>query len=597
MHRWGTDIRVLAVSFAREPVYKLPVPHCLIAALRLERFLWILLVCCAGQTHAQSLPQRGGLPPQTGLVPPLQVPLVLAGNFGELRANHFHTGLDFKTQGKEGLPIIAATDGVISRIRTGPYGYGNALYLNSPEGLTTVYAHLQRFAEPLNTWLCEEQYRSQQNEWDAAPRRAFSFSQGDTLGWSGNSGSSGGPHLHFEVRETATQRPINPLLWDFDVADSRAPQLSAVWVIPEQGSSVDGRAVPVRLDADVERIEVAGRVRVAVEAFDRLSAAHNVCGVYRIAVELDSLPWFEATLDTLDFSVARDMNAHAYYPAWQRNKDQIHRLHRLPGNRLPIYDRTSRSGLIDVLPAQSRELHITVVDVHGNQADRTLILAGILRPSASPEERPTLGKALRYDAPFAYADSTGLRVNIPADAFYEDAWFACGPAIGKGWHIGSSDLPSRKDFTVELPEHAGCGFRGHVAVRWEDDDIEAVIPGRPLVGGGLKFTTRNPGVYFAACDTVPPHIAVRSLRPSGLPEQPRAFALQFEVADDLSGVEEVSAWADGCWLRLQWDPKKDRAHYLLEDGRHLPGEIQTVVFEARDAAGNVAEWSGQVRWP
>lgn len=550
-----------------------------------------------GPARAQSPATRGGLPPQTGLVAPLQVPLVLAGNFGELRSNHFHTGLDFKTLGREGLPIIAATDGVVSRIRTGPHGYGNALYLNAPEGLTTVYAHLQRFAEPVSTWLCEEQYRSEQNEYDAAPRRAFVFSQGDTLGWSGNSGSSGGPHLHFEVRETATQRPINPLLWDLDVADSRPPQLSAVWLIPEEGSMADGRSVPVRLDADVQRIEVAGRVRVAAEAFDRLSAAHNVCGVYHIAVELDSVPWFEATLDTLDFSVARDMNAHAYYPIWQRNRDQIHRLHRLPGNRLPIYSRSSRSGLIEVLPGKSRHLHIEVADVHGNRAARTLTLVGIPRPPAAPEDPPTFGAALRYDAPFTYADSTGLRVEVPADAFYEDTWFMCGPAVGKGWHIGSSDLPARKDFTVELPEHAGCGFRGHVAVRWEDDDIEAVFPGRPLVGGGLKFTTRNPGVYFAACDTLPPHIAVRSLRPSGLPEQPRTLALQFEVADDLSGVEEVSAWADGCWLRLHWDPKKDRAHYLLEDGRHLPGETQTVVFEARDAAGNVAEWSGRVRWP
>lgn len=587
----------MAVSFAREPVYKPPVHHPVFAALRFARIFLIAFLLGVGQTRAQSPATRGGLPPNTGLVAPLQVPLVLAGNFGELRSNHFHTGLDFKTLGREGLPIIAATNGVVSRIRTGPYGYGNALYLNSPEGLTTVYAHLQRFAEPVSTWLCEEQYRSEQNEYDAAPRRAFVFSQGDTLGWSGNSGSSGGPHLHFEVRETATQRPINPLLWDFDVADSRPPQLSAVWIIPEEGSEADGRSVPVRLDADVERIEVAGRVRVAAEAFDRLSAAHNVCGVYHIAVELDSVPWFEATLDTLDFAVARDMNAHAYYPIWQRNRDQIHRLHRLPGNRLPIYNRSSRSGLIDVLPGQTRHLHIAVADVHGNQAARTLTLVGIPRPTAAPEDPPTFGAALRYDAPFTYADSSGLRVEVPADAFYEDTWFLCGPAVGKGWHIGSSDLPARKEFTVELPEHAGCGFRGHVAVQWEDDDIEAVIPGRPLVGGGLKFTTRNPGVYFAACDTVPPHIAVRSLRPSGLPEQPRALALQFEVADDLSGVEEVSAWADGCWLRLQWDPKKDRAYYLLEDGRHLPGETQSVVFEARDASGNVAEWSGRVSWP
>lgn len=558
--------------------------------------LLVFIALCVVRTTGQAPAGRGGAAPRAGLIAPLKVPLVLAGNFGELRSNHFHTGLDFKTLGREGLPIVAATDGVVARVRTGPYGYGNALYLSSPEGWTTVYAHLQRFAEPIATWLCEEQYRTEQNEWDAAPRRAFTVAQGDTIGWSGNSGSSGGPHLHFEVRETATQRPINPLLWDFEVADDRAPQLNAVWLLPEGGSEVDGRAVPVRLDADVNRVEVAGRVRVAAEAFDRLSAAHNVCGVYRIAVALDSMPWFEAVLDTLDFSVARDMNAHAYYPIWQEKRDQIHRLHRLPGNRLPIYHRASQSGLIEVLPGQTRHLQVEVVDVHGNRAARSLSLVGIPQPAAAPEDPPTFGAALRYDEAFTYADSSGLRVDIPADAFYEDTWFLCGPAIGQGWHVGSSDLPARKPFAVELPEQAGCGFRGHVAVRWEDG-IEEVIPARPLVGGGLKFSTRNPGVYFAACDTVPPRVAVRSLRPSGLPEQPRAKALQFEVADAMSGVEAVSAWADGCWLRLQWDPKKDRAYYLLEDGRHIPGAAQEVVVEARDAAGNVAEWRGRVVWP
>lgn len=560
-------------------------------------FVCVLLAWIHLAAVAQTTERRGGEPARTGLQAPLHVPLVLAGNFGELRSNHFHSGLDFKTQGREGIPVVASTDGVVSRVRTGPLGYGNALYLSSPDGVTTVYAHLQRFAEPIATWLCEEQYRSEANEWDVSPRRAFTFQQGDTLGWSGNSGSSGGPHLHFEVRETATQRPINPLLWDFQVADDRAPQFNAVWLLPEPGSEVEGRRMPVRVDGEVTAVEVAGSVRLAAEAFDRLNAASNVCGVYRMTVELDSIPWFEATLDTLDFGVARDMNAHAYFPVWHEKKDQIHRLHRLPGNRLPIYDRATRSGVIEVLPGAQRHLEVEVEDVHGNRAVRHLVLNGIKQPAAAPEDPPMLGAALRYDQAFTYTDPSGLRVEVPADAFYEDAWFLCGPAVGKGWHIGSSDLPSRKEFAVELPENAGCGPRGHVAVLWEDEDIASVVPARPLVGGGLKFTTRNPGVYFAACDTVPPRVAVRSLRPSGLPEQPLASALQFEIADDLSGVESVSAWADGCWLRMHWDPKADRAYYLVSDGRHLPGATQEVLVEAKDAAGNSTEWRGQVRWP
>lgn len=547
----------------------------------------------AGQTPIAT---RGGSPARSGLVPPLQIPLVLAGNFGELRSNHFHTGLDFKTQGREGLPVIAVTDGVVSRVRTGPYGYGNALYLSSPEGLTSVYAHLQRFAEPISTWLCEEQYRSEFNEWDAAPRRAFTFKAGDTLGWSGNSGSSGGPHLHFEIRATSTQRPINPLLWDFDVADDRPPRLDAIWLLPESGATVDGRTSPVRLDGDIDRVKVSGKVRVAIEAFDRLSGANNVCGVYRMVVELDSMPWFEAVLDTLDFGVARDMNAHAYYPVWARERKQVHRMHRLPGNRLPIYDRVTRSGVIEAVPGTERSVRVFVEDVHGNAAERTLTLIGTSQAlSDAPEGAP--GAMLRYDEQWTFIDSTGLRVEVPKDAFYEDTWFPCHAAAGGGWHIGTEELPVRKDITVELPENAGCGVRGHVAVQQQKGESFRVEPARLLAGGGIRFTTRNLGLYRATCDTVGPRIAIRSNRPSGLPENPRMVALQFEVQDDFSGVAEVESWVEGCWMRLHWDPKKNRAFYLLEDGRHLPGERQEVLVEARDEAGNVSAWRGTVIWP
>ena len=585
-----------AVSFAVEPVHKMK------ALIRLGKHVVVALLVSAialhctrvlGQTPSRI---RGGQPARTGLVSPLNIPLVLAGNFGELRSNHFHTGLDFKTLGREGLPVIAVTDGVVSRVRTGPYGYGNALYVSSPDGLTSVYAHLQQFAEPISTWLCEEQYRSEENEWDAAPRRAFTFKAGDTLGWSGNSGSSGGPHLHFEIRETATQRPINPLFWDFDVADNRAPRLDAVWLLPEPGAMVDGRSTPVRLDGDIDRVQVSGSVRVAVEAFDRLSGANNVCGVYRMAVAVDSVPWFEASLDTLDFSVARDMNAHAYYPVWSRERKQVHRMHRLPGNRLPIYDRTTRSGIIEVLPGLERSVHVFVEDVHGNAVERTVRLIGAVQAPASEDERPP-GALLRYDTDWSFSDSTGLRVDVPKDAFYDDAWFPCHAAAGGGWYIGSESLPVRKAISVELPENAGCGVRGHVAVQVEEGESFRVEPARLLAGGGIRFTTRNLGLYRAACDTVGPRIAIRSSRPSGLPENPRMEALQFEVTDDFSGVAEVQAWVEGCWMRLHWDPKKDRAFYLLEDGRHLPGEHQEVLVEARDEAGNVSAWRGTVIWP
>jgi hypothetical protein len=241
-------------------------------------------------------------------------------------------------------------------------------------------------------------------------------------------------------------------------------------------------------------------------------------------------------------------------------------------------------------------LRVRVEDVHGNAAERTVVLVGV--PQSAPDAAPQLpGAAIRYDQPFLFSDSTGLRVEAPADAFYEDAWFPCYAAVDGGWQVGNDDLPVRQPLVVELPANAGCGARGHVALHPERGGKFSAEPARLLAGGGVRFTTRTLGAYHVACDTIGPRVAIRSTRPNALPERPGTLALQFEVSDDLSGVEEVQAWADGCWLRVHWDPKMNRAHYLLEDGRHLPGAAQEVLVEARDAAGNVTEWRGRVSWP
>jgi hypothetical protein len=240
-------------------------------------------------------------------------------------------------------------------------------------------------------------------------------------------------------------------------------------------------------------------------------------------------------------------------------------------------------------------MEVKMIDVHGNESFREVELRGLEHAALEVDARSNRFN-LKYDRAFDWVDSTGLRVEIPSGAFYEDSWFPCHSVPG-GWQIGSSDLPASKYFLVELPENAGCGARGHVAIRTESSEIEDVIPARLLAGGGLRFESRTPGLYSVACDTLAPVIQVRSNRPSGLPERPNSRALQFEVTDDLSGVASIEAWVDGCWIRMQWDPKKSRAYYLLEDGRHLAGTTQEVVLEAKDESGNVAQWRGAIHWP
>ena len=541
-------------------------------------------------------------PKRTELRSPLGIPLILAGNFGELRPDHFHTGLDFKTQGKEGFPVLAASDGVVARVKVSPYGYGNALYLSSPGGLTTVYAHLRSFVEPISSWVLEGQYRNKEFGVDVFPKRAFVFSQGDTIGWSGNSGSSGGPHLHFEVRDSRSERPLNPLLWDLPVMDHRNPEIDALWILPEGACRINGSSRPYRAHHAEDSVRVDGSVRLAIEALDRLDAAENVCGIYAAEVRVDSVLWYRWALDTLDFGINRDMNAHAYYPQWESGRKPVHRLHRLPGNRLPIYRSVDLSGVLEVPKGQTVEVLIRVWDIHGNESEKKWVLqggaTGGIASYLGPED--AVVENLMYDVSFRYVTSDGGEVEVPAHAFYDDfTWSMSSAESGLVWDIGDWRQPSRKAFDVRLPMPAlGSVDGGWVAMEVDRQDERGQVIAAYEKSGKLEFKTRRCGKYRLMQDSVPPVIRLQERRFMLEGEVwrllPGQTELRFTVFDALSGVAHVEGFLNGTWVLMRWDPKRERLWYEMADGIHRRGVSEHFEVHVTDKVGLVTSWKGDV---
>lgn len=560
-------------------------------ALFAAAFLWTTL----GSISWAQADSVGWHAQRSGLVAPLHIPLVLAGNFGELREDHFHTGIDFKTQGREGFPVIAASDGVISRVKISPFGYGRALYLNSPEGWTTVYAHLQRFAPEVEQWALERQYAKQAFELDESPKRAFAFQQGDTIGWSGNSGGSAGPHLHFEVRQTSTQRPVNPLFWGFDVSDALPPELGGLWVLPMDGGRVNGSSRPQLISPSTRTIRIEGEARFAVPALDRLDGARNRCGVYRAELQLDGELVHAWELDTLDFAVNRDMNALAYYEAWERTGDQVYRMHRLPGSRLPIHDAGSVTAgwtRSDSLPVDVR---VRLWDVHGNVNEQTWAVQWTGRTGEAPSE------ALAYDQAHA-VESEGATVRIPKHTFYEDFDFPFVQMEGEDvWLIGMRDQPAARALSVALPTAIPESIREDVlaARLGRSNEIEGTYTGEWAEDGRFEFSTKTCGRYALMWDSVPPVIRPHKRHRTGMDGHlvVNDFGeLRFSLADDLSGISSWEGRLDGEWILLRWDPKRERIWYELSDNKHRTGADQQLVIEARDEVGNAVQWLGTVRF-
>jgi len=525
---------------------------------------------------------------QSGFIAPLNIPLVLSGNFGEFRGNHFHTGLDFKTQGKEGFPVLAVADGVVSRVKVKPWGYGHALYLKHADGTTTVYGHLSRFALPISEWLLERQYSKRSFSIDSRPATDISFSVGDTIGWSGNSGSSGGPHLHFEVRDE-NEKPINPLQWGFKIADSQSPKVGSLRVIPIDSQGLENRSrTRVVKSGDVFEIP-SGNIRLAVEAKDQLDGASNVCGVYSLEVFVDGDLYSSFFIDTLDFSTNKDMNAHAYYPEWKASRTQIHRFTPLPGNRLSIYEFTPDVHL-EIFEDSTMNISVRCSDAHGNITTRGYTLFG---GSPFKQTIASMPSASVFCPAMPSTDASlmdgGVEVVWPKRSFYNRETASLQVFSNGEFFVGPEDAALAKSFRVNLNDLEG-DLSKMVAIRLSEKGIKLGVEICESKDGMVSFSSRIMGRYKLVRDTIAPRLLPKF---SATPLVSNGN-LVFHLEDELSGVSKVEGFIDEEWVLLIWDPKMKTAVYNVSDLHHIPGVRSQITVRVEDGVGNESFWIGSV---
>lgn len=319
----------------------------------------------------------------------------LSGSLGELRFAHFHAGIDIKTDGVEGLPVYASANGYVSRIKVEGGGYGNALYIAHPNlGTTTVYGHLQRFEADIASFVRREQYRRKQFSVDLylSPGQ-FQVVRGERIGYSGNSGSSGGPHLHFEIRDS-DQRPLNPLKYNFpEVVDNIPPVVERIAIKTlDSRSRVNGQFgvfefTPIRTGSRYTLpgvLEVYGNLGIMVQAHDRMNGSPNRCGVNRIRMRQDGKEIIDIELDRIPFNLNRHILVYRDYELFKTGNRSFQKLYREPGNRLDIYRNIVREGKILIADSADRRLEIELEDSYGNTSSVLLQLTG--KPAKSGEK-------------------------------------------------------------------------------------------------------------------------------------------------------------------------------------------------------------------
>ena len=309
--------------------------------------------------------------------PPIGIPILLSGNFGELRSNHFHTGLDIKTNGRINYRIYSIDTGFVSRINVSKRGYGKAIYVAHPNGFTSVYAHLDHFPEKIEKILRKRQYELQTETLTYyLDSLDITVSKGEVIAYSGNTGGSSGPHLHFEIRETKSEHPINPELFNFDIVDNKPPIINKLRLYSFLNSnSLDSYSTKDFLTIKKSQnyhlkydsiIYLNGLSGFGLKSTDYYDNSSNRCGVYSINMYIDQQLKYQLKFDEIDFETNRQTNIHKDYSAYQKQREKIHKMYIHPNNELQIYKKNIGNGLICFQDTLIHEIQIVVGDIKNN---------------------------------------------------------------------------------------------------------------------------------------------------------------------------------------------------------------------------------------
>lgn len=521
---------------------------------------------------------------------PLGITNYLSGNFGELRGFHFHSGLDIKTNQKEGYNIYAIQDGYVSRINISPRGYGNALYITHPNGFTSVYAHMQQFKGEIEKYTRKQQYNLQQFSIDIEiPQNALPVKKGDIIGLSGNSGSSFGPHLHFEVRNTETQETINPFLFGFDVPDSKPPLLRGMYVYALNGEVAGKKRYDLIGSKNFNTpIHASGKVGIGVQTFDQLDGANNLNGVYNIKIFSNNEIIWEFTANKFSFAETRYINCQTDYAQFMTNKSWIYQGFQMPGNKLSMVSNVVNNGIIDLEEGKTYDIKIIVSDFAHNSTEGTFKITG-KSPPASKEITKT-ENYLYWDRE-NYFKNNDIELYFPAESFYEDFELKYKYQDGK-YQIQNDKVPLHKFYTLaifpkQIPVHqlnkAVIAVKYNYGGRMTTDYFPTEFK-----DGKLVAEVRDFGVFVVEIDNKIPSITALNVKENATFSNSSSI-MRFRIIDDQSGIHRHDAYINGKWVLSVYDKKNDLLTIDLEKEEIQNGNHK-LELKITDGKNNVATY-------
>lgn len=533
---------------------------------------------------------------------PMDIPVLLSGNFGELRSNHFHSGIEFKTQGVEGKPIHSVQDGYVSRISVSPWGYGNGLYITHPDGTTTVYGHLQKFSQKITAYLKEKQYEQESfNVNLSLTPDELPVKEGELVALSGNTGSSGGPHLHFEVRDTETEEPMDPIEYYKDlIKDTQAPKIQGIMVYSMPGKGVvNGSRRKLELKPVTAKngkqtltgkIEAWGEIGLAVKGYDYMDNTSNIYGIKDITLTADSQVIFHSNLDRFAFDESRYLNSFTDFEEWKEHRSFYIKSFVDPGNRLRFIESLNR-GILTIDEPRTYHLTYQLADAFGNTTQLSIQIEGKEQPIPEVDTENTELFHWWSDNRFG---AKGIRLTIPKGNLYDDLYFHYSVKEDSA-ALGATHILHNKPVAFHKSAKLSLRLQTDTLENKQQYGIVRLQNGRRSWTGGVyrngwvDADIKEMGSYTLGQDLVPPTIT--PLNPATWVSK-QAIALR--LSDNLSGVQTYRGEIDGQYVLFEMNSKSVITYHF--DKERLARGKHTLKLVVTDACGNQSTYTYPFTW-
>ena len=509
--------------------------------------------------------------PQDYFRDPLDIPLVLSGTFAELRSNHFHSGLDIKTQQREGLKVYAAAEGFVSRIKISHYGYGKALYITHPNGYVTVYAHLQKFAPKIEAYIKAQQYEKETFEIELFPNaETLKIASDEVVAYSGNTGGSGGPHLHFEIRDKQ-ERPINPMLFGIDVKDTRKPMILRAFAYPigdkshvnHNNAMSELRLVPqANGDYAVEKIEAYGKIGFGVVSYDRQDMAANKNGVNNIQTFYNGNKQLEIDFKRFSFDETKHLNRLIDYAFYREHKSRIQKLFIQPNNPLSLYKDVDDNGYISVEDSTSSVYKVRIKDFKDNDAWLTIPISGTKSNNIKPKHIEATEHFIYAEQPVVL-EGGHVTVSFPKQTFYDD-FFIDFSVKDDTLKLHKPTVPAQKYFSINYDiSHYNRADRDKLYIASVSKYGKLYYASTVRKGDTLTCRTKYLGTYTLTTDVEKPKVKPLNFQDGKWLSKYRY--LKLKISDELSGIKSYRATINGKWILMEYDYKKNTLVHDFND--------------------------------